>query len=163
MTEQFKSQHGRTTVRDVAEAAGVSVGTVSAVINARGSVRDVTRRRVMEVIGRLNYELPRAVGTGGGRRRAKSIGLMVKEARNPFYADILLGVRAELAVVGQRARHLHAALGHPPHHQAAGAWGHLEHGDQKQRHGEGGGEQQIALEAGGFFFAGGVLMVFRQA
>ncbi|MAQ93698.1 MAG: LacI family transcriptional regulator [Rhodothermaceae bacterium] len=100
MTEQFKNQSSRTTVRDVAEAAGVSVGTVSAVINARGSVRDVTRRRVMEVIGRLNYELPRAVGMGGGGRRAKSIGLMVKEARNPFYADILLGVRAELAERG---------------------------------------------------------------
>jgi DNA-binding LacI/PurR family transcriptional regulator len=95
MSEQFKKA-GRTTVRDVAEAAGVSVGTVSAVINARGSVRDVTRRRVVDAIGRLNYELPRAVGLGGGGRRAKSVGLMIKEAQNPFYADVLMGVRETL-------------------------------------------------------------------
>ena len=100
MAEQFKTGNGRTTVRDIAEAAGVSVGTVSAVINARGTVRDETRRRVMEMIGRLNYELPRAAGVGGGGRRSKSVGLMVKEAHNPFYADILLGVRDELAQSG---------------------------------------------------------------
>ena len=100
MSEQFKTHDGRATVRDVAEAAGVSVGTVSAVINARGTVRDTTRRRVMEVIGRLNYELPRAVGAGGGGRRAKSVGLMVKEAHNPFYADVLLGVRDVLGENG---------------------------------------------------------------
>ena len=96
MTEQFKTSESRATVRDVAEAAGVSVGTVSAVINARASVRDETRRRVMEMITRLNYELPRAVGVGGGGRRSKSVGLMVKEAGNPFYADVLLGVREVL-------------------------------------------------------------------
>lgn len=100
MSEQFKTAPARTTVRDVAEAAGVSVGTVSAVINARGTVRDETRRRVMEVIGRLNYELPRAVGVGGGGRRARSVGLMVKEAHNPFYADVLLGVRDVLGENG---------------------------------------------------------------
>ncbi len=100
MIEQFKIDSKRATVRDVAEAAGVSVGTVSAVINARGSVRDVTRRRVMGVIGDLNYELPRAVGSGSNGRRSKSIGLMVKEAGNPFYAEILLGVREGLGENG---------------------------------------------------------------
>ena len=100
MIEQFKKESDRTTVRDVAEAAGVSVGTVSAVINARGTVRDDTRRRVMDVIGRLNYELPRSAGVGGGGRRSRSIGLMVKEAHNPFYADILLGVRDTLVEGG---------------------------------------------------------------
>ena len=99
MTEQF-NQSARTTVRDVAEAAGVSVGTVSAVINARGSVRDATRKRVMDVMGRLNYELPRGAGVGGRGRRARSIGLMVKEAQNPFYADVLLGVRDVLSEKG---------------------------------------------------------------
>lgn len=65
-------------------------------INARGTVRDETRRRVMEMITKLGYELPRSVGTGGGGRRAKSVGLMVKEALNPYYADVLLGVREAL-------------------------------------------------------------------
>ena len=100
MSEQFKTADGRVTVRHVAEAAGVSVGTVSAVINARGTVRDATRRRVMEVIGRLNYELPRPIGSGGGGRGARSVGLMVKEAHNPFYADVLLGVRDVLSENG---------------------------------------------------------------
>ena len=99
MIEQFKKQE-RATVRDVADAAGVSVGTVSAVINARGSVRDDTRRRVMDAIGKLNYELPRGARLGGGRRQSKSVGLMVKEAQNPFYPDVLLGVREVLSEQG---------------------------------------------------------------
>ncbi|MEM7787989.1 MAG: LacI family DNA-binding transcriptional regulator [Bacteroidota bacterium] len=91
MSEQFRKR-SRSTVRDVADAAGVSGGTVSAVINARGTVRDVTRRRVMDAIGLLNYELPRSPGVGGSQR-TKSVGLIVKEAANPFYAEILLGAR----------------------------------------------------------------------
>ena len=93
MIEQFKKESKRPTVRDIAEVAGVSVGTVSAVINARDTVRDGTRKKVMEVMGQLNYEMPRAPRVGGRGTRARSIGLMVKEAQNPFYADVLMGVR----------------------------------------------------------------------
>lgn len=91
--KQFKTTDRRTTVQDVAAAAGVSVGTVSAVINARASVRDATRRRVMDAIGRLDYELPSGTARPGGRRGPKSVAFIVKEARNPFYAEVLLGVR----------------------------------------------------------------------
>ena len=99
-TEQFSHPSKRVTVRDIAEAAEVSVGTVSAVINARDTVRDATRKRVMEVMGRLNYELPRGVSVGGRARRARCIGLVVKEAQNPFYADVLMGVREVLSEKG---------------------------------------------------------------
>ncbi len=88
------------TVRHVADAAGVSVGTVSAVINARGSVRAATRRHVIDVIGRLNYELPRAAPLRDSSQRPRSVAFVVKEAHNPFYADVLLGVRERLADEG---------------------------------------------------------------
>ena len=94
--ETFNRGSKRVTVHDVAAAAGVSVGTVSAVINARESVRDATRRRVIDVIGRLNYELPRSAALRGAGRRPRSIAMLVKEANNPFYADVMLGIRDAL-------------------------------------------------------------------
>ncbi len=98
----------RVTVLDVAEAAGVSAGTVSAVINARDSVRDSTRRQVLDAIGKLNYELPRSspltlLGSRGDGSPSlnggvtRSVGVIVKEVDNPFYADIMLGVREAFA------------------------------------------------------------------
>ncbi|MDT0630906.1 LacI family DNA-binding transcriptional regulator [Rubrivirga sp. S365] len=95
----------RVTVLDVAEAAGVSTGTVSAVINARSSVRDTTRQQVMDAIRDLEYRLPRSSplarrASEDGAERPRSVGVIIKEADNPFYADVLLGVRAALEESG---------------------------------------------------------------
>lgn len=92
----------RVTVVDVAEAAGVSVGTVSAVINQRGTVRERTRRQVLDVIGRLNYQLPRAAPaahptSSNGNVPSRSVGVIIKEVDNPFYAEVLLGIREAFA------------------------------------------------------------------
>ena len=45
----------RPTINDVAREAGVSKGTVSAVLNGRDSVSDITRQRVLAVMNQLNY------------------------------------------------------------------------------------------------------------
>ncbi|MFW5947415.1 MAG: LacI family DNA-binding transcriptional regulator [Gemmatimonadota bacterium] len=81
----------RPTINDVAREAGVSKGTVSAVVNNKGSVREDTRDRVLAVIERLNYR-PRAAAHRTAAAKA-SIGLLIREADNPFYTEIITTVR----------------------------------------------------------------------
>jgi LacI family transcriptional regulator/LacI family repressor for deo operon, udp, cdd, tsx, nupC, and nupG len=83
----------RTTISDVAERAGVSKATVSAVLNDKGTVHRATRARVVEAIRSLNYRPRSTVGLPRpGERR--TIGLLIKEADNPYYSEIVLGIRA---------------------------------------------------------------------
>jgi LacI family transcriptional regulator/LacI family repressor for deo operon, udp, cdd, tsx, nupC, and nupG len=89
----------RPTIADVADAAGVSKATVSAVLNEKGTVSKATRQRVLEVMERLNYR-PSSRARRMGARRTKSIGLLVKEANNPFYADIAISARQRASAHG---------------------------------------------------------------
>ena len=92
----------RPTIADVARAAGVSAGTVSAVLNARPTVRDATRARVLQAIDRLGY-LPSASAQrlgGAGSTAPPCVGLVIKEVANPFYAELVLGASAALDARG---------------------------------------------------------------
>lgn len=82
----------RATITDVARQAGVSKATVSAVINDSSSVKGSTRDRVLAAIDVLNYR-PSQV-TRSAARKTKSIGLLIKEIDNPYYAEVVLGARA---------------------------------------------------------------------
>jgi len=85
----------RTTIKDVAEKAGVSIGTVSAVLNRRDSVRSVTRKRVLSVMDTMNYRPVEAARRRLGTPREKTLGLVVKEIHNPYFADIIVGAQEE--------------------------------------------------------------------
>lgn len=92
----------KVTISDVATRAGVSTGTVSAVINNRSTVREQTRRRVLVAIDELGYEpLPSARNLGAmqgsGSVLEKGIGLIIKEMDNPFYAEVVVGAQELLA------------------------------------------------------------------
>jgi len=82
----------KVTISDVAERAGVSKGTVSAVINQKPSVNALTRSRVLEAIRELNY---RPKGTARSLRIEQSgtIGVIIKEINNPFFSSLILAVR----------------------------------------------------------------------
>lgn len=79
------------TIKDVAAAAGVGVGTVSRVLSGNGRVADVTRRRVEEIVEEIGYR-PSALGRGLQRRRTDTIGLLVADISNPFYGEFAKGV-----------------------------------------------------------------------
>ena len=81
------------TINDVARAAGVSVATVSHVINETRPVRPDTRRKVLAAVDGLAY---RRDGVARSLRRAKTgtIGVMIADIANPFFADLVLGVEA---------------------------------------------------------------------
>lgn len=95
----------RITISDVAEKAGVSTGTVSAVINQRPTVRDATRTHVLRTIDDLGY-LPSASARRLGSRRngddasPPGVGIVIKEIDNPFYAEVVKGASTELNARG---------------------------------------------------------------
>jgi LacI family transcriptional regulator len=81
------------TIVDVAKKAGVSKGTVSAVINAKATVRPRTRDHILEVMKELNFR-PRGVARNlKNGRQDKSIGVIIKDFNYPFYTAIATGVK----------------------------------------------------------------------
>ena len=88
------------TIHDVATQSGVSIGTVSAVINRKATVSDRTRRRVLQVISELNYRPSAAARRRLQPTAEKSIGLIVKEINNPYFADIIFGAQEAARELG---------------------------------------------------------------
>jgi LacI family transcriptional regulator len=80
---------GRVTIRDVAAQAGVSVATVSKVINGRYGVAAATNARVQEVIEQLGYEAS-LVAQSLRNHRTNVIGILVADIE-PFSAELLKG------------------------------------------------------------------------
>lgn len=79
------------TMSDVAREAGVSMMTVSRVVNDKGDVSAATRERVLEVIDRLGYR-PSSIARGLATRRTGTLGLVVPDVANPFFAEVARGV-----------------------------------------------------------------------
>jgi len=86
----------RPTIRDVAREAGVSIGTVSAVINQRGLVAEDTKRHVLRFIAELGFE-PNNAARNLKRSRISSIGFVVPDLGNPFFASIAEGIQRGIA------------------------------------------------------------------
>lgn len=82
---------GTTSIREVAERAGVSVGTVSNVLNRPAAVAPTTRervRRAIEELGFVRNESARHLRAG----RSRTLGLVVLDVTNPFFTDVARGV-----------------------------------------------------------------------
>lgn len=74
-------------MRDVAERAGVSVTTVSHVINNTRAVSDTSRQSVLQAMEELDYR-PNALARSLRRRKTTTIGMIVPDSANPFFAEI---------------------------------------------------------------------------
>lgn len=81
----------RVTMSDVARQAGVSLMTVSRVINKKGDVSSETRQRVLEVISSLGYR-PSAIARSLATKETSTIGLVVPDVSNAFFAEVTQGV-----------------------------------------------------------------------
>ncbi|MBP2437625.1 LacI family DNA-binding transcriptional regulator [Microbacterium amylolyticum] len=86
---------GRTTITDVARAAGVSVATVSKVINGRDGIAVATSARVMQVVDKLGYERS-LVATSLRQSKTNVIGVLVAEFE-PFALQLLQGISDALS------------------------------------------------------------------
>ncbi|HEX5858821.1 MAG TPA: LacI family DNA-binding transcriptional regulator [Microbacterium sp.] len=94
-------EYGVATLEDVARAAGVSPMTVSRVINGQPHVRPATREKVLDAIGRLNYQA-NSVARSLRRGRTGTIGLAVPEVDRSFFGEAAAHVVARAAEHGYR-------------------------------------------------------------
>lgn len=75
------------TIKDVAKVAGVTVTTVSRVLNNRGYISEATRKKVQEAMEELNYQ-PNEIARSLFRRKSNIIGVIVPNVSHPFFAEL---------------------------------------------------------------------------
>ena len=91
MVEQKKS----ITMKDVALEAGVSVGTVSRVINKEKGIKEVTLQKVEQAIKTLNY-IPDYYARGMKKNRTETIALILPSVWHPFFSEFAMHVENEV-------------------------------------------------------------------
>ncbi|MCR5282881.1 MAG: LacI family DNA-binding transcriptional regulator [Lachnospiraceae bacterium] len=88
------------TIKEIAELAGVSRGTVDRVLNNRGSVNEQTAKKILAIAKRLDYKPNRAGLVLAAQKKNLHLGVILFGEGNPFFDDVVSGIRekeAELA------------------------------------------------------------------
>jgi LacI family transcriptional regulator len=80
-----------TSIRDVANRAGVSTATVSHILNKTRFVSDETRKKVMIAIDEMNY-YPSRLARGLANSRSQTIGIIFSDIANPHFTQIFKGI-----------------------------------------------------------------------
>ena len=88
---QQKRECPITTIRDVAEHAGVSITTVSHILNDTRHVSDELRERVEKAMLELDYT-PNALARGLRQKQTRTLGIIVPDSANPYFAEVARGV-----------------------------------------------------------------------
>ena len=79
------------TIKDVAEHSGVSVSTVSRVLNNHPDVSEAVRSRVLETVRELHY-VPNSSARDLVRPQSDAIGLVFRCVVNPFFSSVIRAV-----------------------------------------------------------------------
>lgn len=96
---ETEGRRGRVTLLDVAREAGVSRATASLVIRKSPLVAEATRLKVEETLDRLGYVYN--MGAASMRAsRSNTIGVLIPNLGNPFFADLLSGIEKALEGAG---------------------------------------------------------------
>jgi LacI family transcriptional regulator len=89
----------RSNIIEVAKKAGVSIATVSRVINNKGKVRPSTRDRVLAVARKMKYT-PNPAARGLIMRRTEAIGLLLPDLHGEFFSEVIRGADAAIQAQG---------------------------------------------------------------
>jgi len=79
------------TLKMVAEKAGVSVNTASRAINNKPDINEKTKKRILKVAQELGY-IRNAAAVALRTKKTRTIGVVIADNRNPFYAEVLNGI-----------------------------------------------------------------------
>ena len=89
----------RLTIKDIARLCGVSVSTVSRVLNDRPDVSPAVREQVLEAVRESNY-VPNNSARYLVKANSDAIGLVVRGVSNPFYSDVIKAINREIDAAG---------------------------------------------------------------
>ena len=89
------------TMKDIAKIAGVSLGTVSHVLNGTAGVREPVRRRVLEAVRSTSYQ-PSQLARGLRRVQTNVIGMIIPDITNPFFPAVVRGAEDQAFSHGYR-------------------------------------------------------------
>ena len=87
------------TIKDIARLSGVSVSTVSRVLNNRPDVSEESRMRVRSVIENESY-IPNNTARDLVKTKSDAIGLVVRGVSNPFYTDVITAIEKKIENAG---------------------------------------------------------------
>lgn len=79
------------TIYDVAREASVSMATVSRVVNGNPNVKPATRKKVVDVIDRLDYR-PNAVARGLASKKTTTVGVIIPDVSNVYFSSLARGI-----------------------------------------------------------------------
>ena len=99
-----KAAGGMVTLRDVASRSGVSVTTVSRILNGRETgvpIREATRERVLVAATDLGYK-PNLLARALRGSRSSLLGVIIRDVSDPFHTQVLRGVNAVARSRGYR-------------------------------------------------------------
>lgn len=96
------------TIREVSRRAGVSVATVSRVVNGNQRVLETTRQKVLEAMAALGYE-PNSFARSLATNKSETIGMVVGELAGPFFGEMMQFAER---VIRDEGRHLIITSGH---------------------------------------------------
>ena len=96
------------TIYDVSVLAGVSLATVSRVMNKNTKVSEKTEKKVLDAMKQLGYR-PNSIAQSLASSRSNSVGILVSELHGPFYGAMMSGIEAELRTA---KKHVIIAAGH---------------------------------------------------
>ena len=88
------------TIYEVSKLVGVSVATVSRVINGSARVSDTTRQKVLSAMQALDYQ-PNPIAQSLASNRSDCVGVLVPEVHGPVFGAMLSGIESELRAVGK--------------------------------------------------------------
>ena len=87
---QRESIMTKVTINDIAKASGVSIATVSRVLNRSCNVSEEIEKRVLKAVEEMDYKMP---SSHKNRRSKKLVAVILPRLSNPFYNDILDGIQ----------------------------------------------------------------------
>jgi len=82
------------TIKDVATKSNVSISTVSYVLNGKRKISQDTRNRVLNAVKELDYQ-PNLAASGLRTKRSRTIGILLPDISNAFFADLVYGIETK--------------------------------------------------------------------
>ncbi|MES0341676.1 MAG: LacI family DNA-binding transcriptional regulator, partial [Candidatus Humimicrobiaceae bacterium] len=87
----MKKKIKRSSIKDVAKEAGVSISTVSSVINKNKFVSEEREKRVLDAIKKLKYK-PNIIARGLRTKSTRAVGVILPDIAQPFFAQVIRGM-----------------------------------------------------------------------